>query len=77
MAFVATVYGVGSANLLFLPIANKMKIKHKDHLVTKRMYVEGIASIQAGDHPNIVEQKLGSLLVNAKKAKSGPDSKAE
>ncbi|MBI1849960.1 MAG: flagellar motor protein [Planctomycetes bacterium] len=77
VAFVATVYGVASANLIFLPIANKMKLKHKDHLITKRMYVEGIASIQAGDHPNIVEQKLGSLLVKEKKAESRPGQKAD
>jgi chemotaxis protein MotA len=68
VAFVATVYGVGSANLLFLPIANKMKLKHKDHLVTKRLYVEGIAAIQGGDHPNVVEQKLGALLLDHNKS---------
>ena len=80
VAFVATVYGVGAANLLFLPIANKMKIKHREETLRKQMLLEGIASIQAGDHPNVVEQKLRALLAEKEKhqaagaAEKGPDA---
>ena len=62
VAFVATIYGVGSANLLFLPIANKLKA-HIEHQVTlKAMFVEGLAAIGNGENPRIIESRLQGFL---------------
>jgi chemotaxis protein MotA len=57
-AFVATVYGVGVANLLFLPMANKIKRKLNLEKAMQTMVAEGILSIQAGLNPRVLEEKL-------------------
>ncbi len=58
VAFVATIYGVGLANLVFLPIANKLKA-HIHRLVTQReMLVDGLIGIANGDNPRIIESRL-------------------
>lgn len=62
VAFVATVYGVGSANLLFLPIANKIKSKIKKQKLEKEMIVDGVVSILKGASPHIVSIKMQSYL---------------
>lgn len=58
VAFVATVYGVGFANLLFIPLGSKIKLKGKAkaHLMT--MTIEGVLAIQAGESPNFIQEKL-------------------
>lgn len=61
-AFIATLYGVGSANLLWLPIANKLKQKSKAEVLTRELMLEGILSIQAGENPTILAQKLRVFL---------------
>lgn len=61
-AFIATLYGVSSANLLFLPIANKLKIYSAEEVMIREIIVEGVLSIQAGDNPRIVEEKLKAYL---------------
>jgi chemotaxis protein MotA len=62
VAFLATLYGVGSANLIFLPMAQKLKRKSEDELLMREVMIAGIISIQAGDNPQIVEEKLKSYL---------------
>jgi chemotaxis protein MotA len=58
VAFVATIYGVGLANLVFLPIANKLK-SHIGRLVVQReMVVDGLVGIANGDNPRIIETRL-------------------
>jgi len=57
-AFVATVYGVGSANLLFLPIATKLKRKLSLEKERKTIIAEGVLSIQEGLNPRVLEEKL-------------------
>jgi chemotaxis protein MotA len=57
-AFVATVYGVALANLLFLPVANKIKRKLTLERELQTMVAEGILSIQAGLNPRVLEEKL-------------------
>src|SRR6185369_12375718 len=59
-AFVATVYGVGAANLLFLPIAAKLKRKLAVEKERKTVIAEGVLSIQAGLNPRVIEEKLKS-----------------
>jgi chemotaxis protein MotA len=57
-AFVATVYGVGSANLFFLPFATKIKRKLKLEKERKTLISEGVLSIQEGINPRVLEEKL-------------------
>lgn len=57
-AFVATVYGVGSANLLFLPWANKIKRKLALEKERKTVICEGVLSIQEGLNPRVLEERL-------------------
>lgn len=61
VAFVATIYGVGLANLIFLPIANKLKscISHKVHF--DEMILEGLVAIACGESPNMLELKLNNF----------------
>jgi chemotaxis protein MotA len=59
-AFVATVYGVGAANLLFLPMAGKLKRKVGLEKERKTLIAEGVLSIQAGLNPRVLEEKLAS-----------------
>lgn len=65
-AFLATLYGVSSANLLWLPIASKLKMKDKAEVAAMEMVLDGILSIQAGENPSILKEKLkthvGSML---------------
>lgn len=61
-AFIATLYGVSSANLIFLPIGNKLKARSAEEVLVREVIVEGVLSIQAGDNPRIVEDKLKSFL---------------
>lgn len=62
VAFVATVYGVGSANLFFLPVANKLKTLIAAQVVAKDMMVEGLISICNGENPRIIESKLQGFI---------------
>jgi chemotaxis protein MotA len=62
VAFVATVYGVGSANLLFLPIANKLKAIVAREIVLREMLVEGLISVANGENPRLIERKLQGYI---------------
>jgi chemotaxis protein MotA len=59
-AFVATVYGVAVANLIFLPMANKIKRKLHVEKERKTLIAEGVLSIQAGLNPRVLEEKLAA-----------------
>ena len=61
-AFIATLYGVGSANLLFLPIGNKLEAQSKDEQHVREMVLEGILGLQAGDNPLILEERLKAFM---------------
>ncbi|MFQ3548305.1 MAG: flagellar motor protein [Armatimonadota bacterium] len=61
-AFVATLLGVGLANLLYLPIASKLRNKTAEEIVNYEMIIEGILSIQNGDNPRVVETKMMAYL---------------
>jgi chemotaxis protein MotA len=63
VAFVATIYGVGSANLLFLPWAGKLKIRLRERQVTQEMILEAVLSIIEGVNPRALEMQLGRFLV--------------
>ncbi|MGB5725775.1 MAG: flagellar motor protein [Thiogranum sp.] len=57
-AFVATIYGVGFANLLFLPMANKLKSQVHNQTRFREMVVEGVISIAEGENPRNIETRL-------------------
>lgn len=61
VAFVATVYGVGAANLLFLPMANKIKRRIGLEKERKTLIAEGVLSIQEGLNPRVLEEKLRAI----------------
>ena len=62
VAFVATVYGVGLANLLFLPVAHKLKTLLAEQVALMEMQVEGLVAIGSGENPRILENRLQGFL---------------
>jgi len=62
VAFIATLYGVGIANVLVLPLASKLKLQSHDEIKTYEMVIEGILSMQAGDNPSLVATKMRAYL---------------
>jgi chemotaxis protein MotA len=65
VAFVATVYGVGAANLILLPAAGKLKIRIREGQIIREMMLEGVISILEGMNPRMIETKLVSFLAEA------------
>lgn len=61
-AFTATVYGIGLANLLFLPMANKLKVAVHAHAHVHAMLIEGLVGIAQGDNPRGIDNRLRSYL---------------
>ena len=61
-AFVATIYGVGVANLVFLPIAAKLKSTIKAQSSQREMIIEGLIAIADGENPRTIEMKLEGYL---------------
>lgn len=62
VALITTFYGSLLANLIFLPIANKLKLRSREEIQRKEIMVEGLLSIQAGENPRIIEEKLKAFL---------------
>ena len=62
VAFVATIYGVASSNLIFIPIANKLKKRVQDEIRIKEMILEGGLAILSGLTPSLIDIKLKSFL---------------
>lgn len=62
LAFIATLYGVGSANILWLPIAEKLKNLSKKEAMLRELMLEGIMSIQAGYNPVLIRERLTAFL---------------
>ena len=62
VAFIATLYGLGTANLIWIPIASKLKEINKDEIVEKEMIIEAILLIQEGVNPNTLVSKLVGYL---------------
>lgn len=63
VAFVATVYGVGFANMFFLPIANKLKNIIGREVVMREMLIEGLIAVANGENPRLIERRLQGYLV--------------
>jgi chemotaxis protein MotA len=70
VAFVATIYGLMTANIVCIPFGTKLKSRVKDELLQKEMVIEGLISIQNGENPHFIEQRLRAFLHD-----SGDDKK--
>ena len=61
-AFVATIYGVGAANMIFLPIAGKLKMQLREKIILRKIISEGVLSIHKCENPIITKEKLFSFV---------------
>jgi chemotaxis protein MotA len=61
-AFLATLWGLLSANLIWIPIGNKLKANDDEEIAYRHLLVEGILALQAGENPRIVKEKLNAFL---------------
>jgi chemotaxis protein MotA len=68
-AFVATIYGVGAANLFFLPIGGKIKLKTKELVLARQMIIEGLVSLAQAENPKMIEEKLAGYLPESQRPK--------
>lgn len=62
MAFIATLYGISSANIFWLPLGGKLKNLSKKELMLREMMVEGVLALQAGYNPMIIRERLNAFL---------------
>ncbi|NQT18616.1 MAG: motility protein A [Planctomycetes bacterium] len=62
VALLTTFYGALMANLVFLPLAGKLDNRHKEEAMMKELLIEGIVSIQSGDNPRTIEEKLKAFV---------------
>lgn len=62
VAFVATIYGVGAANLIFIPVANKLKAHVQRYTQFRELIVEGVVAISEGENPRNIEIKLHGFM---------------
>lgn len=69
VAFVATVYGVGSANIFFLPVAAKLRARMREASLIKEMTLEGVVGIVEGLNPTLIRMKLESYNLSPEKPK--------
>jgi chemotaxis protein MotA len=61
-AFIATLFGVGAANVVFLPVHNKLKEISEEEIELRTVTLEGILAVQAGDNPRVVGEKLRAFI---------------
>ena len=69
VAFVATVYGVGAANLFFLPLASKLKFKLKEEAASRVMIIMGLVGLAQGENPRLLQEKLEGYLPESERTK--------
>jgi chemotaxis protein MotA len=62
-AFVATIYGIASANLFFLPVSNKLKMTIQSQTAYREMIIDGITAIAEGENPRNIETKLRGYVL--------------
>ena len=73
VALLTTFYGTMLANLLFLPVAGKLKTRSKQEVLIKQMILEGVISIQSGDNHRVVEQKLKAFIAPKARLTAGAE----
>ena len=73
VALITTLYGSVLANWICSPVANKLKAYNADEIMLKEIMIEGLLSIQAGENPRVIEEKLKSFLAPAERANASAD----
>jgi chemotaxis protein MotA len=73
-AFIATLMGVGSANVIYFPVATKLKAISEEEVELRTLTLEGILAIQAGDNPRVVEDKLMAFVPPAEREDEDTES---
>jgi chemotaxis protein MotA len=68
VAMITTFYGAIMANLMFLPMADKLKLRNDQEITNMNLLFEGVISIREGEHPRLMEEKLKVYLMNKKKS---------
>ncbi len=77
VAFLATLWGILSANLIWLPLAGKLRARSEEEISYRHLLLEGILALQAGENPRIVKDKLNAFLPPAeRKEDEGEKAKA-
>lgn len=77
VALVTTLYGAILANWICNPVATKLKGKNAEEMMVKEIEVEGLLSIQAGENPRVIEEKLKSFLAPRDRGSSGDEAGGE
>lgn len=67
VAFIATFYGIAFANLILLPIGNKLKFKSEEEIFRMRLIFEGFSGLQHGENPHVVQMRLNAFLEGRKR----------
>jgi chemotaxis protein MotA len=76
-AFIATLMGVGSANVIFLPVANRLKSMSAQEVELRTLTLEGILAVQAGENPRVVADKLNAFVPPDERGGGDDDERAE
>ena len=74
VALITTLYGSVLANWLCAPVANKLKADNASEMMQKEVMIEGLLSIQAGENPRVIEEKLKSFLAPKDRGNADPDA---
>jgi len=75
VALLTTMYGAIMANVLFLPLADKLNFRHEEEMLLRTVMLKGILSLQAGDNPRVTQAKLSVFLpVNRRDSIEGPNT---
>ena len=77
VALVTTFYGSVLANWICAPVATKLKGKNDEEMMMKEIEIEGLLSIQAGENPRVIEEKLKSFLPPAVRGSSSEEGGGE
>lgn len=73
-AFVATIFGVGAANLVFLPLATRLRTRGREDALRRELVIDGVLALRDGSSPGVLEERLSGYLTLGRKA--SPDSMA-
>ena len=79
VALITTLYGSALANILFVPLAKKLKTRNADELLYKSIIIEGVLSIQSGDNPKFLREKLQTFIAFSQRSdgEAGANSSGE
>ena len=76
-ALITTLYGSLLANMICNPVANKLKSHNELEMLQKEIMIEGLLSIQAGENPRVIEEKLKSFMAPIDRMTGGEDGGEE